>query len=287
MAGYLEPIDTSRKAIRARFAHGLEKFGFQGHLNAFLAEQGLTARGGYMIRFGGTPTEVHSPFVHDFVSGSPAHKHKCQVADPSSESTTWTALSFRGNDGGSWSCKARRFWPVRVVLEGPTPTGVSGPWPGQEQPDARPKMRKRRDTFQREIDLEAETRRREQVEALELLSNTDRNAASGNAPALKVKIPAEEQSEQVEASSPSSPSIYASVKQLGASVAANFGPAVQQFPTAMQKSIGELREWFAQRQLPSPFEDDVEEEEERRRREARRRRRRKEAEAAEREHRET
>lgn len=264
-----------------------------------------------MIRFGGTPTgtclrkvtcggavltlrrptEVHSPFVHDFVSGSPAHQDRCQVADQrTSKSTTWTALSFGGNDGGSWSCKARRFWPVCVVLEGPSPT-MSGPGPSQEQPDARPRMRKRRDTFQREIDLEAEIRRREQVEALELLSNTDRNAASGNAPALKVKISAEEQSEQVEASSSSSPSIYASVKQLGASVAANFGPAVQHFPTAMQKSIGELREWFAQRQLPSPFEDDVEEEEERRRREARRRRRerrrRKEAEAAEREHRET
>ena len=126
--------------------------------------------------------------------------------------------------------------------------------------------RKRRDTFQREVDLDAEIRKREKQEALELLKNTDANSVSlAGSASLKVSTdklgpasaPAESVQGGVEAQSPSTPTILESVKQLGQSVAANWGPTVN-------KSIHELREWFAHRQLPSPFTAEVEAEEEER-----------------------
>ena len=159
--------------------------------------------------------------------------------------------------------------------------------------DGRAARRKRRDTFQREVDLDDEIREREKQEALELLKNTDANSVSlGGAASLKVSTdklgPASAPAESVqggqEAQSPSTPTILESVKQLGQSVAANWGPTVN-------KSIHELREWFAHRQLPSPFTAEVEAEEEerlrrqkQRHREKRRRereRRRRELEEAE------
>ena len=159
--------------------------------------------------------------------------------------------------------------------------------------DGRAARRKRRDTFQREVDLDDEIRERERKEALELLKNTDANSVPlGGATQLKVRTnklePATASAESVqngqETQSPSTPTILDSVKQLGQSVAANWGPTVN-------KSIHELREWFAHRQLPSPFTAEVEAEEEerlrrqkQRHREKRRRereRRRRELEEAE------
>lgn len=159
--------------------------------------------------------------------------------------------------------------------------------------DGRAARRKRRDTFQREVDLDDEIREREKQEALELLKNTDANSVSlGGAASLKartnelevVTASAESVQSGQEAQSPSTPTILESVKQLGQSVAANWGPTVN-------KSINELREWFAHRQLPSPFTAEVEAEEEerlrrqkQRHREKRRRereRRRRELEEAE------
>lgn len=243
----------------------------------------------------GPPADVHSPFVHLFTTSlpSPETSRKVLAASHIPAPATWTPLDPEKDSESLWACKARRFWPVRVVLEGnaPPPPAISA------QPEAfsddRARRRKRRDTFQREVDLDEEIRERERKEALELLQNTDTNAVSSatiksQIRAIKVdtSVTAKVASPATgdEAQSPSTPTILESVRQLGQSVAANLGPAVQQLPTTMHKSISELRDWFAQRQLPSPFEDEVEAEEERRRREKRRRRRERrcrEAEAAE------
>ncbi|GAA5978065.1 hypothetical protein JCM10908_004215 [Rhodotorula pacifica] len=296
-AGYLEPLDVSRKATKSRFMHGLKKEEFQANLDTFLEDQQLKARGEYMIRFRGTATETHSPFVHIFTTALPTSGESCKVfpeTTTSSNVTTWTALApANGAGSAEWACKARKFWPVRVCLEAPEASAVVPAGGGGFAAfDGRAARRKRRDTFQREVDLDDEIREREKQEALELLKNTDANSVSlGGSSSLKIrttKLETNSSSGQAvpngdEPQSPSTPTILESVKQLGQSVAASVGPAVQQLPGAVNKSIGELREWFAQRQLPSPFEEEVEAEEERRHREKRRRRkerRRREEEAA-------
>ncbi|GAA5872492.1 hypothetical protein JCM3774_006837 [Rhodotorula dairenensis] len=299
-AGYLQPLDVSRKAIKSRFMHGLKKEDFQANLEAFLEEHQLKARGEFMVRFRGSATEAHSPFVHLFATALPlTSANSCKVLPKgatSSSATTWTPLADTSEAGSSnWACKARRFWPVRVCLEGPEAATLL-PAAATPSTDGRPARRKRRDTFQHEVDLDAEIREREKQEAFELLKNTDANAVPlGGAASLqirttKLEAPAtvsEEVSKNSEqAQSPSTPTILESVRQLGQSVAANWGPAVQQLPGAVNKSIHELRDWFAQRQLPSPFEAEVEAEEEareRRRREKRRRHRARERERRERE----
>lgn len=247
--------------------------------------------------------EAYSPFVHIFTTAlPPSSTNTCRVPPNSATSssfTTWTPLAASANEKGmsNWGCKARRFWPVRVCLEGPE-AALSIPTDDTTaSTDGRPARRKRRDTFQREIDLDAEIREREKQEALQLLQNTDANSVSlGGVTSLQIRTTklgaaTAGSSEEVAksggvAQSPSTPTILESVRQLGQSVAANWGPAVQQFPDAVNKSIHELRDWFAQRQLPSPFEAEVEAEEEareRRRREKRRRHRARERERREQE----
>ncbi|GAA5996369.1 uncharacterized protein JCM10292_007563 [Rhodotorula paludigena] len=303
LAGFLQPMDTSRKTIKGRFSHSLQKEHFKEGLNAFLEEQGLKPRGEYMIRFKGTPAEPHSPFVHLFTTSLPASTATCKVypedvEGPEAATVTWTFLSAEQNTS-EWAAKARKFWPVRVQLEGPTSVDFI---PDTEQPDpstydgfsGASRRRKRRDSFHREIDLDEEIRAREQAEALELRDNTQANslrlsetaslkittkgggssslAETERSAAATAGPPAEEQ-----LASPKSPTILASVRQLGESIAHD--PRVQSVTQTVTSGVQGLREWFSQRQLPSPFSDEVEqheEEEERRKREKRRRRRERE-----------
>lgn len=230
-------------------------------------------------------TEAWSPYVALFTTSLPRSIAPCKVF-PDSDThnfSTWTPLP--ANSGNSptsvWACKARRFWPVRVVCEGPAETDiVPGTAPDVPPPERR---RKRRDTFQKEIDLDAELRERERAEAMELKNNTDLNSLT-NSQLVKLKVdtdvPRAKPSEKDDAprsadSQLSTPTILASLQQLGQSVAAAVTPAVQSLPSR----ISDLKEWFAQRQLPAPFSEDIEREEEeleRRKREKRRRRREKE-----------
>ncbi|GAA5890397.1 hypothetical protein JCM6882_008823 [Rhodosporidiobolus microsporus] len=281
-AGYLSPIDTSRKAIKGRFVHGLEKEEFKAHLDVFLENKSLKPRGEYMVRFQGPAADVHSPFVHLFLTALPTDTSTSQLyADDAKKpdiSTTWTHLPQESLDESHWACKAKRFWPVRVILEGPKATDiVPGTAPAED--DRRSRRRKRRDTFQREIDLDEVAKKQEAEEEKALKDNTHLNSLRpGEPPNLKLdtsskksskksRQPVEEEQEQV--GSPSTPTILASAKQLGQSIVATVQPAVQH-------GIADLRNWWQQGQTAQADEPEYleEDEEERQRRKERRRRRR-------------
>ncbi|BGP13995.1 hypothetical protein JCM10213v2_001933 [Rhodosporidiobolus nylandii] len=279
LAGYTAPLETSRKSIKARF--------FKSHVDAFLEQKGLKARGNYMVRFQGTPTESHSPFTHIFVTSLPSDRSTSQIfadgpdAKKPEISTTWTFLPQENAGESHWACKAKRFWPVRVVLEGAKSTDFV---PGTAPPDAtvpevedsRSRRRKRRDTFQQELDLDDELQKREQDEAKELKRNTEQNSLRpGDSASLRVNTSVKNSASSRKNRQPdeqaaddagplASPSVLEAVKQLGTSVF-----------SAVQPRIGELKNWWQQGPAASGGEEYYDDEEERARRERRRRRREK------------
>ncbi|KAM0753600.1 hypothetical protein T439DRAFT_353386 [Meredithblackwellia eburnea MCA 4105] len=120
-AGYVEPLDLSRKKIKARFVHALSKEKFKDHLDQFLSTKDLKAKNEYMIRFIGQQN-VHSPFVHIYTTSLPQDLLPLTVHpeafDNIDRPSLWTHL--RTIKGAShWSCKEKGFWPLRVVLDGP------------------------------------------------------------------------------------------------------------------------------------------------------------------------
>ncbi|GAA6026929.1 hypothetical protein JCM8097_005971 [Rhodosporidiobolus ruineniae] len=308
LAGYVAPIDTSRKAIKGRFQHGLEKQEFKAHLDAFLEEKNLKPLGAYMIRFQGPTAEAHSPFVHLFTTTLPSDTSTSQIFADGPDvqkpeiSTTWTCLPAESSaQQCTFACKAKRFWPVRVVLE--LSSGSSTAEPAQPAPpvDDRSRRRKRRDTFQSEVDLEDEIKKQEEREAKELKVNTELNSLRpADLAQLKVdtsaKPPppssppskrdrrkkerrAEPEEQEDEVLSPLTPTILESAKQLGQSIVATVQPVVQ-------TRLDGLKQWWAHREQQQVGEEDdlfdaEEEERERRRRRRERRERRKAREARE------
>ncbi|GAA6001050.1 hypothetical protein JCM10207_007389 [Rhodosporidiobolus poonsookiae] len=297
-AGYTAPIDTSRKTIKGRFVHGLGKQDFKAHLASFLEQKGLKPRGEYMVRFQGPTTESHSPFVHLSVMSAPYDTSTVQIYAETDDAkkpelpTTWTYLPDSPSGESHWACKAKRFWPVRVCLQLPTEVDAV---PAAEGDEPHRPRRKRRDTFQREIDIEVELKKREEEEARELKDNTRVNSLRlSETASLKINTSAKKDAgssskdrEHDDAQSPLTPTIIESAKQLGQSIVATIQPAVQ-------TRLGELKSWWAHQQEHDDGErerdgradeyDDSEAERDRRERRRRRRekrRRREEAEAAE------
>ncbi|ORY55346.1 hypothetical protein BCR35DRAFT_335641, partial [Leucosporidium creatinivorum] len=125
-AGYLEMFDISRKKIKTRFSHGLGKENFKDHLTTFLDTKDLKSRGEYMIRFVGQQ-DVHSPFVHIYTTTLLLDTSTVKTIPPtlgaSDTLTTWTHLRTI-NNASHWSAKKPKFWPLRVVLEGPSSTDI-------------------------------------------------------------------------------------------------------------------------------------------------------------------
>ncbi|GAA5947399.1 hypothetical protein JCM3765_001659 [Sporobolomyces pararoseus] len=299
-AGHLEPLETSRNKIKQRFNHFLEKGQFKLNLAAFLENAGVEKLGESMIRFVGAEelVEPHSPYVGVYIKSAiqstegvkiyAAVDSSSNVAIPSSStsinpsSTQWTfLLADDGVNSCEWSCKAKRFWPVRVRFEGPT---NSQPLPSEppSAPPTRPRG-KRRDTFQHAIDLDDELQKREkkEEEAFEekqrLKLNTTKNSARpSNSPAIQIDTkktaPVEPPLAERPQRTPTTPTVLESAKQLGQSIVASLPPSMQQLPAVMQSR---LKQWFDRPESPGggDFDEDWDSEEDRRRREKRRRRR--------------
>ncbi|GAA5919337.1 hypothetical protein JCM1841_004347 [Sporobolomyces salmonicolor] len=118
-AGYLEPLDTSRKKIKQRLVLGLEKEDFTAHLDAFLEQKGIKKRGEWMVRFVGA-TDPHSPFVHLFTTSrltnpAPVKVYPGDLGTTSSQGpdafTQGTNLPSSAPGESEWACKAKHFWP--------------------------------------------------------------------------------------------------------------------------------------------------------------------------------
>ncbi|GAA5904062.1 purine-nucleoside phosphorylase [Sporobolomyces salmoneus] len=299
--GYLEPLDTSRNKIKQRYNHFLDKQHFKANLYAFLENAGVERLGESMVRFVGTK-EPHSPYVGVYIKSAIESRESVKIyasvepTNPDSSSsirpssTQWTFL-LAEEDGMSceWACKAKRFWPVRVRFEGSNPPSSSTAVV-PSAPPTRPRG-KRRDTFQREIDLDAELRRSEQTEEEEaqrekerLKLNTTKNSARpSNSPAIEIDTkntaPVEPPLEERPQRTPTTPTVLESAKQLRDSIVASLPPSMQQLPTVMQNR---LRQWFdgpeggasrGGRDYEEEEEEYLDSEEERRRREQRNRRR--------------
>lgn len=178
-----------------------------------------------------------------------------------------------------WACKAKKFWPVRVVFEGP------------KEGDVVPNAVDERETKKRSKKLHIEFGAAEELkkEADELDKNTKQNSlrASELPPDLKLDTsvkPAPSPSSsrrnrhaEDEVVSPSTPTIVESVRQLGQSVVATVQPV-------LTTRLEDLKSWWQQQQSSRHEEDyaiDDERERRRRRREERERRRQREAEGAE------
>ncbi|GAA5898039.1 hypothetical protein JCM5296_001462 [Sporobolomyces johnsonii] len=307
-AGYLEPLDTSRKKIKQRFVHGLEKEDFTAHLDAFLEQKGIKKRGEWMIRFVGA-TDPHSPYVHLFTTSllTDTASLKVYAADLGTTSskdpdafTQWTNLPSSSTGESEWACKAKQFWPLRCVLEGPketdsVPVGTAAPVEPtaapieDDQRRSRGSGRTRRDTFQDEIDLDVELEKRAALERAELETNTQRNALRPSESA-SVRVNPKETLLSVETTTtsssrrrgggeqddaPATPTILESVRQLGQSVVSTLQPTMQQLPGAVQSRLGELRGWFQPLPAQAELYDEEEEQARKERRRARRRERRK------------
>ncbi|GAA6059406.1 hypothetical protein JCM10212_003638 [Sporobolomyces blumeae] len=280
-AGYLEPLDTSRNKIKQRFNHFLEKENFKASLYAFLEHAGVERLGEHMVRFvGAEGQEPHSPYASIFVTEPIAATEPVKIY-VGSASTQWTYVGTRDAQDSQWICKAKRFWPVRVVFQGPNPTDgntlAKAAAASTATTSGRPRP-KRRDTFQRAVDLDAEIRKRDEAEArdekAQVKANTERNSARpADSPSIRIdtkntapvvsssrttttttgpdgRRPNEAPSTAGDASdlatTPVTPTILESVRQLGQSVVASMPPGMQQLPTVMQHRLGELRHWFGQ-----------------------------------------
>ncbi|KAI5479636.1 hypothetical protein MNV49_003146 [Pseudohyphozyma bogoriensis] len=109
-AGYCEMLETSRKKIKTRFVHALNKENFKSHLHQFLKAKMLKARGEYMVRFVGQ-TDVHSPYVHLYTTSIPEDNlpiriHPVESPDHVDHFSLWTHLhTIKG--ASHWSCKAK------------------------------------------------------------------------------------------------------------------------------------------------------------------------------------
>ena len=197
-------------------------------------------------------------------------------------STQWTFLLKKSDADCEWSCKAKRFWAVRVLFEGPKATDVVPATIPSTTTPTRPRG-KRRDTFQREIDLGEEIEKRDKEEEEEekdrLKQNTKKNSARpSNSPAIQIDTkntaPVDAPLEEKPLRTPTTPTVLEAARQLGQSVVASLPPSMQQLPATMSTRI---RYWFDQSASQGggeiEEEEEIDSEEERRRREKRRRRR--------------
>lgn len=259
---------------------------FKTHLHAFLDEMGLTTRGEYMVRFVGTQSEcrrprfesrpltlafidVHSPYIHLFVTTSiAASDSKTVKIVPEIElcgSTLWTYL--RSEDGAShWSCRRAKFWPVRVVLEGPALSSAA----------TRPRIDTDVSRSRKQEDGSDDLAKRRELEL-----NTQKNSEHVNHPKRKVVEPdPPATSEPSSPHTPHTPTVLESVRQLGAAVVATIPPRVGE--TVHQQYVA-LRRWVGRGSSDHGPHDEAEEDVEvRLDREARReRRRRRQARRAE------
>jgi hypothetical protein len=226
------------------------------------------------------PAESHSPFVHIFTSSLPSDTSTIRLfVDSSAEvPTTWTYLAQDNLGESHWACKAKRFWPVRVVLEGPRETDVV---PATEGVDDTRERKKRSKRSEGDVDFADEVRR-EKAREDELKKNTERNSlpSSSVLPNLAIDtsvrtIPSPSSSRRTrppepDVVSPSTPTIIESVKQLGTAVVASARPRLE-----------DLKSWWQQQQSSRHLDegDELEEERERRRRRRERRDRRRQREA--------
>lgn len=237
----------------------------------------------------GTRTEPHSPFVSVFVTAPlrTTEDVKIYAADSSNtpsvngSSTQWNFLVKKSDADCEWSCKAKRFWAVRVLFEGPKSTDVVPATIPSTTTPTRPRG-VRRDTFHREIDLDVEIEKRDKEEEEEekdrLKQNTKKNSARpSDSPAIHIDTkntaPVNAPLEEKPLRTPTTPTVLEATRQLAQSVVASLPPSMQQLPATMSTRI---RHWFDQSASQGgdlEEQEEIDSEEERRRREKRRRRR--------------
>lgn len=204
-----------------------------------------------MIRFVGQQ-DVHSPFVHVYTTSLLSDVATIKIfpdnPDPSDLEghTLWTHLRTVEvpSRASHWSCRKNKFWPLRVVLEGPTSTDIvpsadAPPSPIEERPRHRSSNRDRDRRSDDEAPLSPSTQ-----------SNTRANSAFVNHPKRQVVEPPPVPPPTLELPPPppgtpaaagAAPTILASVKQLGVAVAHAIPPQVQ---TTIQSQVAALRSWM-------------------------------------------
>lgn len=300
-AGYVEPLDTSRRKVKSRFVHALTKEKFKPYLDQFLDAKNVKARGEFMVRFVGLQ-DVHSPFVHLYTTSIPLDVLPVRVHaesfDDKDRFTLWTYL--RTVKGAShWSCKAKGFWPLRVVLEGPE--GVDTV-PQLTLPP-RPSLDNEEDDANSDSDGSRDDSPHNPVPALTI---TQPDASSSRAPSprpqrIRVSVDSPPDSPPPRSPSPpptpkpkpppprrtftlggsaidgDAPSVLAAVKQLGESVAKAIPPGLQR----VQTSLDALWTSWAVPKLTEEEQEQAEREERRRARRERREARRLEEEEEE------
>jgi hypothetical protein len=211
----------------------------------------------YSLRF---RTDVHSPFVHLYTTSLPSNHLTVKVypsdSDPShSESfTLWTHLRTI-NGTSHWSCRAPKFWPLRVVLAGPNEDDIIPPAP------RKPLKKKGGDDHddgddRGDPEVKANTKENSKI----VVADPTNEVIADPVPALQI------------------PTILASVKQLGVAVAKSIPPGVQ---TSIQTQFVALKSSWTAAWAPKPapeeeYESEDSEERRARRRERRRARREKE-----------
>lgn len=147
----------SKSICSSRFTYtNMLALQFKTHLDQFLVAKSVKPRGEHMIRFVGLQN-VQSPFIHIYTTSLPLDILPIRVVggiplnaswerpfadsviqhpeelDGTDHPTLWTYL--RTIKGAShWSCKAKGFWPCRVVLDGPEGDVVSSPDPIEASP---------------------------------------------------------------------------------------------------------------------------------------------------------
>ncbi|KAM0792483.1 hypothetical protein ACM66B_005156 [Microbotryomycetes sp. NB124-2] len=266
-AGYLELFDVSRKKIKTRFVHGLEKLQFKVHLQAFLAQKIIKPTTEYMVRFVGK-TDVHSPFIHIFTSTLLEDSAALKVSPTDTEgagSTLWTYLRTSDTNQVHWSCKKTGFWPVRIVLEGPPTLTYTAETASEHNSSFASRSRARsRDRSRDGRDDNDDDDAAESPE-VELRRNTRQNSKHINHPKKKIidfneldsdkpeKEPITRSPNDVSESpvqqiqTPSSPpTIGTAMRQLGAAVVNAIPPAVTH---SVQQKFEALRGWTRRGQI--------------------------------------
>lgn len=230
-----------------------------------MLDKGLTARNDYMIRFVGTEgqpknqtsdpvaneltlsvPDVHSPFVHTFTTKILSDKETVRIA-PSSTSasstkgdgtTLWTHLRTTGNSA-HWSCKKTSFWPLRVVLEGPS--RAENVLFDEDEETRRPDAR----------DTDSELKRNTRKNA-EHINHPKRDVIDFNTPdepplqiectrgTLRQRREDLEEPGSETLAVQAAPTIGAAVRQLGIAMANSIPPQVSQ---AVQNQLQAIRGW--------------------------------------------
>ncbi|KAK4058667.1 hypothetical protein OIO90_000111 [Microbotryomycetes sp. JL221] len=255
-AGYLEMFDVSRKKIRARFVHGLEKLQFKLHLEAFLSQKGVKPTTEFMVRFVGTTASVLDDQSTIKVLPSGSESDSKPVG-----STLWTYLRTTNKNQVHWSCKKAAFWPVRVVLEGPAPFSSDPDRPESSRSRRRSSSKSSRRSDCDLTDDDTKTKDAGEDPELELKRNTRRNSEHINHPKRAVidfnevdpskpstgpvsrepNADDDHESERGNVTTPSSPpTIGAAVRQLGAAVVSSIP---SQITTAVQHQLQAIRGW--------------------------------------------